>query len=193
MIIHPYFIGRTFDQICFVVPDLKEAADFWERSFGVGGWSMREGLSRGQTEKRYRGQPGRFEFSCAYAYAGDTLIELTRHDEGASVYAEWLDAGRTGPHHIGFRVEDHDAYLHAGQHLQALGFEPAMSGRFEGDGVCRWAYYDTTAQLGCFTEIYYLTGGLIANRERMRREAAALGRQPDQARGDGPMVTPPST
>jgi catechol 2,3-dioxygenase-like lactoylglutathione lyase family enzyme len=170
---NPQFIGRAFDQICFVVRDLQEAMDYWERSFGVGGWTMMEGLSRGQTEKLYRGDPGNFEFSCAYAFAGDTMIELARHDGGASAYTEWLDAGRTGPHHVGFRVDDHDAYITACEHLEALGFEPAMSGRYEGDGVCRWAYYDTCAQLGCFTEIYYFSGGLITALDRMRSEATA--------------------
>jgi catechol 2,3-dioxygenase-like lactoylglutathione lyase family enzyme len=169
----PYFIGRTFDQICFVVKDLQEAMDYWERTFGVGRWTVFEGLSRGQTEKRYRGNPGAFEFSCAYAFAGNTLIELARHDEGESAYAEWLDAGHIGPHHVGFRVDDEDAYTKACEHFEALGFRPAMSGRYEGDGVCRWAYYDTCAQLGCFTEIYYFTDGLVKELERMRREAAA--------------------
>jgi catechol 2,3-dioxygenase-like lactoylglutathione lyase family enzyme len=172
----PYFIGQSFDQICFVVPDLEAAAAQWERVYGVSNWSMREGLSVGQTEKLYRGAPGDFEFSCAYAYAGDILIELSRHDGGRSVYGDWIADGRTGPHHIGFRVEDHAAYEVACAQLATHGAEPAMSACFRGDGICRWAYFDTRATLGCYTEIYYLTGALVANRERMRREAAMLGR-----------------
>jgi catechol 2,3-dioxygenase-like lactoylglutathione lyase family enzyme len=168
----PHFIGRTFDQICFIVKDLQEAIDYWDRSFGVSSWTVMEGLSRGQSDKLYRGKPGNFEFSCAYGFAGDMMIELARHDGGESAYAEWLDAGRTGPHHVGFRVDDDDAYIKACEHLEALGFEPAMSGKFQGDGVCRWAYYDTTAQMGCFTEIYYFTDGLLTALEQMRRAAA---------------------
>ncbi|MHA6766900.1 VOC family protein [Sphingobium ummariense] len=171
----PNFIGRTFDQICFVVEDMDEAVEYWKRTFGVVSWTVRRGLSRGQKDKLYRGKPGNFEYSCAYGVAGGIMVELAQHEEGVSAYSEWTDAGRTGPNHIGFRVDDHDAYVKACEHFEALGLEPVMSGLYEGDGgICRWGYYDTSATLGCFTEVYYLTGELLVEMARMQSEAADL-------------------
>lgn len=50
--------------------DAQGAMDYRERSFGVRPWTVFEGLSCGQTEKRYRADPGAFAFSWAYAFAG---------------------------------------------------------------------------------------------------------------------------
>ena len=99
------FVGRSFDQLCFVVEDLDAAVETWRRNFGITAWSVWESLSVGQTEKTYRGEPAEFEFSVAYAFAGELLIELARHDSGSSVYKDWLDEKGVGPHHIGFRVQ----------------------------------------------------------------------------------------
>jgi hypothetical protein len=85
------FIGRSFDQICFVVPDLEKAMDYWRNTNGVQAWSVVYDLAKTQIEKEYLGRPGNFQFSCAYGYAGDTLIELARHDGGDSIYRDWVE------------------------------------------------------------------------------------------------------
>jgi catechol 2,3-dioxygenase-like lactoylglutathione lyase family enzyme len=152
---YPTFIGRNFDQVCFVVDDLDKAVDYWRRVNGVKTWDIVEGLSRPQVEKEIWGKPGNFEFSCAYGVAGKTLIELARHDGGESVYAGWTG----GPHHIGFRLEDAEQFKEAAAHYESQGIERAMSALFNGaSSACRWAYYDTRAMIGCYTEIYYVDG-----------------------------------
>lgn len=158
----PAFLGRRFDQLCFVVDDLEEAVDYWTRVNGVARWSINYDLATGQEDKRYWGQPGDFQFSCAYAFAGDTLIELARHDGGRSVYKDWLDERGTGPHHVGFRLADAGEYEQAAQHFQVLNIRNAMTGfaRVDG-GACRWGYFDTRAFLGCYTELYYLEGSAL--------------------------------
>ncbi|MFL6178509.1 MAG: VOC family protein [Actinomycetes bacterium] len=167
------FIGRSFDQLCFVVEDLEAAVETWTNTFGITAWSVWEGLSVGQTEKTYRGEPAEFEFSVAYGFAGDVLIELARHDSGSSVYKDWLDEKGVGPHHIGFRVSDAAEYAAAEEAYVARGISKAMSGFIEGSGVgrgsCRWGYFDTRQTLGCYTEIYYLDPELVVSMERMKR------------------------
>ncbi|MND40072.1 hypothetical protein D3C80_308050 [compost metagenome] len=154
-------LSKRFDQICFVVEDLQQAMDFFTKTNGVEVWNVAEGLSQSQTEKEYFGEPGDFQFSCAYGFAGETLIELARHDGGRSVYKDWLDEKGKGPHHIGFRQKDADEYALAEKHYQDLGIKKAMAGFFEGPfGNCRWAYFDTREQLGCYTELYYVDGEL---------------------------------
>jgi len=167
------FIGRSFDQLCFVVEDLDEAMETWGSYFGITAWSVWEDLSVGQTEKTYRGSPAEFEFSVAYGFAGDVLIELARHDSGTSVYKDWLDEKGQGPHHIGFRVKDAAEYNTAEHAYTERGIAKAMSGFIEGSGVgrgsVRWAYFDTRATLGCYTEIYYVDPELLESMERMKR------------------------
>jgi hypothetical protein len=167
------FIGRAFDQICFVVEDLGAAVENWRLNYGITAWSVWEGLSIGQTEKTYWGEPAEFEFSVAYGFAGDVLIELARHDSGTSVYKDWLDERGIGPHHIGFRVEDAAQYAAAERRYAERGIRSAMSGFIEGSGVgrdsCRWGYFDTRDTLGCYTEIYYIDPELRVFMERMRQ------------------------
>lgn len=167
------FIGRAFDQICFVVDDLEAATETWGRYFGITAWSVWEGLSVRQTEKTYWGEPGDFDFSVAYGFAGDVMIELARHDTGSSLYQDWLTEKGTGPHHIGFRVKDAAEYAAAEESFFASGLVKAMSGFMEGDGVgrnsCRWSYFDTRESLGCYAEIYYLDPELLESMERMKK------------------------
>lgn len=162
-------IGRKFDQICFVVPDIEAAIEMWKKTNGVEVWNVAYDLAKEQTQKEYRGQPGDFQFSCAYGFAGDTLIELARHDGGRSLYKDWVDERGYGPHHIGFRQSDADEYAQAEAHYRQLGIEKAMAGFFEGPfGNCRWSYWDTRAQIGFYTELYYVDGELNERMQALR-------------------------
>ena len=163
-------LGARFDQVCFVVQDLDAAVEHWTKTNGITAWSKAIDLAAHQTEKTYFGQPGDFQFSCAYGFAGETLIELARHDGGSSVYKDWLDAGCQGPHHIGFRQADAQEHARADAHYRSLGLTKAMSGYFQSpSGNYRWAYYDTRPQLGCFTELYYIDGDALVRFEQLKR------------------------
>jgi len=166
-------LGRQFDQICFVVKDIDAAVDFHRKTNGITAWNIAIDLAKEQTEKEYFGKPGNFQFSCAYGYAGETLIELARHDGGDSVYKDWLDAHGPGPHHIGFRQTDADDYARAEALYRNLGLRKAMAGFFQGPfGNCRWAYFDTREQIGCYTELYYVDGEIAARMARLKRGEA---------------------
>lgn len=164
------YLGRQFDQICFVVKDLEPAIDFWRKTNQVDAWNVAIDLAKEQTEKEYFGKPGNFQFSCAYGYAGETLIELARHDGGDSVYKDWLDTHGAGPHHIGFRQANAEDYAQAEARYRNLGLQKAMAGFFQGPfGNCRWAYFDTRAQIGCYTELYYVDGEIAERMARLKR------------------------
>jgi catechol 2,3-dioxygenase-like lactoylglutathione lyase family enzyme len=161
------YIGRQFDQVCFVVDDLEQAVRFWRETSGVQNWAMAIDLAKFQTEKEIWGRPGNFQYSCAYGLAGNTIIELARYDGGG----ECVYANRpAGPHHIGFRMKDREEYDRAVADYEESGFERAMGAYFQtpdGTGACRWVYFDTRKQLGCFTELYYLEGSAVEGMERM--------------------------
>lgn len=163
-------LGRRFDQVCFVTRDLDKSIEFFTKVNGITVWNKAIDLAKGQVDKEYYGQPADFQFSCAYGYAADTLIELARHDGGQSVYADWLDSGAQGPHHIGFRQLDEAEYFKAEAHYLGLGLAKAMAGLFLSDrGNCRWAYFDTREHIGCFTELYYVDGENAKAMERLKR------------------------
>jgi catechol 2,3-dioxygenase-like lactoylglutathione lyase family enzyme len=163
----PSFIGKGFDQVAFVVKDLDEAQQTFGTLFGVDRWSVWNDQAKGQVNKVYRGQPEDFGFSCGYAYAGDTLIELCHHDHGGSVYKEWLDSRGGGMHHIGFRVSGPDEFSEAEALYAARGVEMAMGGERQPGN--RYAYYDTVEQIGCFTEIYYVADYILEVFDRMKK------------------------
>jgi catechol 2,3-dioxygenase-like lactoylglutathione lyase family enzyme len=162
-------LGRKFDQICFVVKDIPAAVEFWRKTNNIEAWNIAYDLAKEQTDKEYYGKPGNFQFSCAYGYAGETLIELARHDGGDSVYNDWLQVNGQGPHHVGFRLDNEKDLREAETQYEALGLKKAMAGLFQGPfGNCRWAYYDTREQIGCYTELYYVDGEIAARMERLK-------------------------
>ncbi|MDD2610232.1 MAG: VOC family protein [Giesbergeria sp.] len=166
-------LGKQFDQVCFVVNDLDAAMDFHKKANGITAWNVAIDLAKDQTEKEYFGQPGDFQFSCAYGYAGETLFELARHDGGDSVYNDWLKQHGPGLHHIGFRQTDAEDYARADAHYRNMGLSKAMAGLFQGPfGNCRWAYYDTRPFIGCYTELYYVDGEIAARMEQLKRGIA---------------------
>lgn len=163
----PAFIGRGYDQIAFVVPDLDEAQQTFSGMFGLGPWSVWYDMADGQVNRTYYGEAEDFRFSCAYSYAGDTLVELCHHDGGRSVYKDWLDSRGGGIHHIGFRVEGPDEFAEAAANFEKEGVPLAMGGeRVPGN---RYAYFDTVDRIGCFTEIYYVAPYILEIFARMKR------------------------
>jgi catechol 2,3-dioxygenase-like lactoylglutathione lyase family enzyme len=165
----PVSIGRTFDQICFVVEDLEEAMEFWRTTNGVDLWSVAIDLAKDQTDKEYWGEPEDFNYSCAYGFAGEMMIELARHESGKNLYKDWLDEGGRGPHHIGFRLADAEEHASAEAVYRAAGVEKAMGGFFETPTAsCRWSYWDTRQAIGCYTELYFLGGEAHDRMTRMK-------------------------
>lgn len=182
------FIGRAFDQICFVVEDLDAAIDHWRRVNGIDRWSKAYDLAKGQVDKRYWGEAGDFQFSCAYGFAGDVLIELAEHDGGRSVYRDWLDERGESMHHIGFRLSDAATFEEARRQYHDAGLKEAMSGWFKApQGNCRWAYMDTRLQIGCYTELYYVDGIALQAFEDFRDGRSFRARPAgDQPQSDRP-------
>jgi catechol 2,3-dioxygenase-like lactoylglutathione lyase family enzyme len=159
-------VGSNFDQVAFVVDDLEAGQELFGRMFGIFRWSVWPNLAEGQADKTYYGEPEEFQFSCAYAYAGEVQIELCKHDSGRSIYADWTAARGPGLHHIGFTVNGEAEFERVKGVLEAQGARNAMGGRRPGRS--RYAYFDTVETLGCYTEIYYISDPVKALFARMK-------------------------
>jgi len=148
------YLSDKLVQVAYVVEDFEEAFALFRDALGIEKFFVWENITKDQTEKIYRGKPGTFEFSAAYAYSGETQLELCKHESGNDVYKDWIDEKGIGIHHTGYLLDNEEQYHQAFAHLSGQGYEVAMAG-LAGYG-CRWSYFDTREILGSYTEIYWL-------------------------------------
>ncbi len=163
----PSFISKRYDQVAFVVDDLDEACERYSKLLGLSNWNVWTDLAKGQSRKLYYGEPEEFQFSCAYAFSGEVLVELCRHDGGRSVYKDWLDTRGPGLNHIGFRLENDEEFEEAAWVFESQGAPFAMGGELDGAG--RWSYFNTVDLIGVYTEIYWCAPAVLDIFERMKR------------------------
>jgi len=133
--------------VAFVVPDITGAETIFCRTMGIERFCRFDHFGSQITQPTYRGAPGEFDYHLSIAYAGDMQIELIQNLYGSNIYSEYNDVGARGVHHLGFILEDYDgtvADFTAGGH-------PVVQGGWVGGS--RFAYFDTRAELGVFTEI----------------------------------------
>jgi methylmalonyl-CoA/ethylmalonyl-CoA epimerase len=136
-------------QLGFVVRDLESAQARYEGMLGVESWKVYTYDGRWVRERSYRGQPEDYAMRLALSN-GTPQIELIQPLSGRSIYNEWLEAERSGIHHIGYRVASIDDAVES---MTSAGFELLQSGRGYGlDGDGGFAYFDTEEQVGVILE-----------------------------------------
>lgn len=131
--------GPVF-QIGYVVEDLQSAITHWTEVMGVGPFFLfPQPLSFDWL--KIRGEPvpnGTGIFAgVAQSYSGDMMIELIQPGLAPSTYREFLDAGRTGVHHLGTFTDRYDEQIAA---ARAAGITIAAEGKMP---LSRFAYLDT--------------------------------------------------
>jgi methylmalonyl-CoA/ethylmalonyl-CoA epimerase len=104
-------------QVGFVVDDLEAAIARYELLFGPF-----EIVEYGRIEGAlFRGESSPYEIRIGVGYTGDLELELIEWVSSRTPHKEFLDAGRTGMHHLSFTVPDLDAVVERGR---ALGYQP---------------------------------------------------------------------
>lgn len=127
----------------YVVADIHAAVAQWVRLAGAGPFVLFENFEF--VTPVYRGRAGAPKVTLAFAFSGDTCIELIEpHDPGPSIYAESNGA----LHHIGIGVDNLDSAL---RDYAAAGVACAFRAAFPFGGGC--AYLDTKSAIGVFTEL----------------------------------------
>lgn len=104
-------------QVGFVYPDLEAAIALYTPLFGefkIVEYGEIEGAS-------FRGKPSPYRLRLGIGYSGDLELELIEWQSGETPHKEFLDAGRSGMHHLSFTVDDLDAIV---AQSADLGFEP---------------------------------------------------------------------
>lgn len=134
-------------QNAYVPTDFDAALDFWVKTMGVGPFFMLEHVAMENVQ--YCGQPADIDFSVAIAYWGDVQIELIKqHNDAPSIYKSWVDAGRSGLHHVCLITPD---MAHARAVCAKAGAEVMQSGALPGGAEV--IYVDTGGGPGTMVEI----------------------------------------
>lgn len=138
---------RRTMQMAFVVTDIEAACRRWTKATGIGPFFLLSNISL--TEINYRGAPSDgLDFSVAIAQSGGVQIELIeQHCDRPSAYRDLIASGASGFHHMGLYCDEYDANF---AWYARQGYVPAVDGKL---GDMRFAYFDTSADLGCMVEL----------------------------------------
>ena len=140
----PFLPLTDFYQFGFVARDLDAAIDQLGTRYGI---------------TRFRRKRANEWMESAHAYAGASMIEIIAVSDGApALYTDYLpDDGAARLHHLGYRVADPAAWARLEAALAYSGVAAPFKGAVM-DGHLRYAYVDTRADLGIYSEYVCLTG-----------------------------------
>lgn len=163
-------LGDRLFQVAYVVPDLPAAEQFFASTLGVRHFERLPGVELGDG-CTHRGVRADATLDLAIGYAGDTQIELVHPARGASIHREFLDAGRSGLHHLGFLVDD---FAGTTARLREQGLACVAEGLLDTGMRVEFAYFDATAQAGSFLEILAFDEAAHAFMDEIQRKGRSL-------------------
>jgi catechol 2,3-dioxygenase-like lactoylglutathione lyase family enzyme len=138
-------------QYALVVKSLEAVSAYWQKL----GFPAMNVTQPPLTERRYRGEPGRFDQKLGWHRHGTVTWEWIEPLSGPTVYLDFLEAHGEGFHHLGFDVPDIDAAAAA---WARLGVPVVQSGAW-GDkgkrGSGRFAYAGTDTFGGVTIELLW--------------------------------------
>ncbi|GAB2690708.1 VOC family protein [Nocardia thraciensis] len=158
--------GESITQIAWVVTDVEAAEGFLSTCYGIRAWSRMSEVHFAPDSCTYRGEPADFTAHISLSYRGDTQLELIQPVRGASIYAEFLERGGPGLHHICTEPEDFDRAL---RDADARGIEVVQRGDMAGE--MRFAYLDGAAAGVPFLELAEVGPRMRALFEQIKRAA----------------------
>ena len=137
----------TVRQLAYVVRDLDAALRYWTETLGAGPFFVLQHCPL--QDQRYYGAHAETDISVALGNSGALQIELIQqHNDAPSVYRDFLDAGRSGVHHIGLMPEDYAAQC---ARYRALGHRIAFECTLGGAPL---VYFDTLDAVGHYIELW---------------------------------------
>lgn len=130
--------GPVF-QMAYVVPELDPFLDHLTGTLGIGPFFLFPTPLPFSWLKRNDVLTDGWDIlsHAALAYSGDTMIEVIVPGSDPSPYRDFLDAGRTGLHHLGTWAVDYDAQMTT---ARAAGIRVAIEGVLP---LSRFAYLAT--------------------------------------------------
>ena len=144
------FDYNEYAHIGIVVGDVERASKAYAALFGVEEpkWFITEPEEKAQT--RYKGKPTKARAKLSFMKIDGKTIELIEPVGTASTWWEFLDSKGGGVHHIAFDVKGIDKQIKA---FEKNGMPLIQQGRWTDNNGGRYAYMDTTQQLGVMVEL----------------------------------------
>jgi len=133
-------------QIGMIVKDIDKVINFYQNTFGIGPWVVKEGEYR---ELKVRDKVYASKTKVAWANFGPIELELFQVKEGRTLHSEFMDKDREGVHHLGFycsKEQKEDIILE----LAKSGIEVVQAATRPG---VSYAFLDTEKVGGVFFEL----------------------------------------
>jgi Glyoxalase/Bleomycin resistance protein/Dioxygenase superfamily len=105
---------------------------------------------------RYVGGEAVLDHAVALRKREHPQVELIQPGVGRNVWADWIEEGHEGLHHLAVSVEEPYGAIPA---MEAAGYECLMAGKMGNEGG-EFAYFDTCAALGIVLEALRLPASL---------------------------------
>jgi hypothetical protein len=158
-------VELTLAQIAWVVKDIKAAERLFRESMGVTNFSNPEIIRLGDYEATYYGEPNNAESLVSMVYTGGIFIELIQPHSGHSIFRDYLNkCPDGGVHHIAYRtpVVNLDKVI---SEMADKGF-PVVT--HVNTPIADIVFFDTTKDIGVFTEIMGITEAGVPVIEKMK-------------------------
>ena len=143
-----------FTQIAWVVKDINAAEIFFREAMGISNFSEAEIIRLAEFEGTHYVEPSDAESLVAMAYTGETFVELIQPLSGKSIFQDYLDKNPAGGvHHIAYSipVAKLDKII---SEMAQKGFQVITSINHP---IARIVFFDTSKDIGVFTEIMGIT------------------------------------
>jgi catechol 2,3-dioxygenase-like lactoylglutathione lyase family enzyme len=161
-------LGLPLAQVAWVVGDILATEKFFREVVGIPKFVKMENLRAEDLEGTYYGKPGKYTFHLYLAYAGETQIELIQPVSGESIYQDYLKKHpEGGVHHIAYVVPE-TGLNKAIAEMTSKGFSVISSLHLP---VAKVAYFDTSKEIGVFSEIIGLTQAGVAFVDQLKSGA----------------------
>ena len=150
----PTSLSSTFTQIAWVVKDIALTEKFFREAMGINNFSNPEIIRLAEFESTYYGKPCDAESLVSIAYSGGTFIELIQPLSGRSIFKDYIDQNPGGGiHHIAYTIPVGNLD-DAISEMANKGLEVITSVNHP---IARIVFFDTTKELGVFTEVMGIT------------------------------------
>jgi len=146
-------LSTSMVQVALVVPDVEATCERLQQLYGIPGFQFLEHPPA--SDVIYQGEPIDVRVKLALGFMDDLNFEIIQPLAGgdANIYSDFLATNPNGGlHHIGFRVLESDA---AAAHLEEVAGPAVQTGKLGTDGG-HFAYFDTRATMGVFTELIFM-------------------------------------
>lgn len=168
MTVSTHALAPYFFQVAYVLDDLARGMEWFRGTMGVPHFERFDDVTF-DASCQFRGAPADSSAHLALGFAGDVQIELIEPARGRSIYREFLDAGRTGLHHVAFLVPD---FSEATARLAADGIKCVTEGVLAGGMRVDFAYFDAGPHAASLIEILGFDDAARSFMDDLKRKGA---------------------